>query len=129
MIRTYPVMNLGQGGPSKVDESIAAFGKTISRLEDLARQLPGSPRLVIFRKALECRDAAEEMRGIPEDVLSRAEPDVNACIQDLKKQIDDEIASLQTPVSKTAVTPSGTPAWPFVAGGAVAIGIAIFLAT
>lgn len=125
MLRRYPVVNVGLGEASRIEDSIAIFGRTISSLEELAKQLPEGSRVVALRKAVECREFAEEMRGIPEATLPEAEPVVNKCIQELKQVIDKEISGQ---VASPAKESTGIPTLAYVGAGVVAIGITAFLA-
>lgn len=125
MLRTYPVVNCRLGELSRVDESAAGFDKAISRLEDLAKQLPEGRRVIALRKAIECRQLVTDLKEIPEAVLPDATPVVDKCVQELTQEIDNVIASIQTPSSPPKE--SGIPPLAYVGGVAAAVGIAIFL--
>lgn len=129
MIRRYPVINLGQG-PSRAEQLIADYNRAIARLEDLAKQLPEGPKMVVLRKTLECKENNEDIRDIPEAYFSSAITIMDKCIADAKNMIDSEIAKLQTPgapPSTLAPVSSGSSNLLYAAGAAAAIGAGVLL--
>ena len=129
MIRRYPVVNLGQG-TSRAEQVISDYNKTIARLEDLAKQLPEGPKMVVLRKLLECKENNEDIREIPESFISNAVTIMDKCIADTKEMIDSEIAKLQASGASSpalVATPSGSSNLLYAAGAAAAIGAGVLL--
>jgi hypothetical protein len=122
--------SMGQeyGREQEIAAMAAALIAEISRLEKLAEALPETTRLRIARKAADCRTAADAVTLTPSYTSARDRFEVaKACISELKKVVDEEIAR---PAPMPA--PAGAaeiPTWGYVVGSLAIVGLVAYVAT